>query len=231
MKNVLVVIDKREATASRKKDGIDLITLWTDYLGLHAKDVNYQIAFYPLDIGDVWITETPFPVKIPEKWAFFKQPAAPKTIDIDLDDYFQMPSDVPSNPLSLPNAPIVASVVEDDAAFLPKNPMIVIERKSLSDLQSSIGDGRYHEQKMRLVQSDAKMVMLLIEGYNGGLKIKGETEKKKLLSVFTHTLMRDNISVYHTQNIKDTFEFLQHLATEMAAGKLERPAEYMERTK
>jgi len=44
-------------------------------------------------------------------------------------------------------------------------------------------------------------------------------------------MFRDNIPVYHTVNIRDTFEFIHHLATEMTLGKLERTADHMERTK
>ena len=46
-----------------------------------------------------------------------------------------------------------------------------------------------------------------------------------------HTMFRDNMPVYHTAHIQDSFDFIHHLATEMAAGKLVRSADYMDRTK
>jgi hypothetical protein len=119
---------------------------------------------------------------------------------------------------------------KNNEVIFPLAPKIVIERKSLADLENSYGDGRYREQKMRLINCEAEMVILLVEGYDGG-KIKDESRKKKFLSTFVHSMFRDGIYVYHTRNIQESFEWIMWIANEMALGKLERTQEYMARTK
>ena len=50
-------------------------------------------------------------------------------------------------------------IIKDD------KPLIIIERKSVSDLNSSIRDGRYHEQKHRLINNvDRQRIVYIIEG-------------------------------------------------------------------
>lgn len=222
-KHVLVIVDKREGTASRKKDATDLMTLWQDKLD---DSVNYQLATYPLDIGDIWIcTSENGPFNIPPEWAFAPDVPESQVAPPTMDDFFQPPSASSLNGLSEIVVPTASPT-----AFPPARPDIVIERKALADLKSSYGDGRYKDQKARLVNCDANLVVLLIEGYQGS-RVKDVTLKKRYLSTFVHSMFRDNMPVYHTHTIQDSFDFLHHLATEMALGKLERTADYMERTK
>ena len=53
-------------------------------------------------------------------------------------------------------------------AYNPKedNPKVIIERKTVDDLASSIKDGRYKEQKVRLLneQNNGHQIIYIIEG-------------------------------------------------------------------
>jgi len=227
-KHVLVIVDKREGTASRKKDATDLLTLWSQ----NDDDTIYQLAVYPLDIGDVWLcTSDTGPFDIPPEWQFEQEPVMPTdahTHAPTLDDFFQMPYDQVNTPIAEPDGGNDGGVIKEPSFPPPAD--IVIERKALADLKSSYGDGRYKDQKARLMNCTANLVVLLVEGYNGA-RVKDGTLKKRYLSTFTHTMFRDKIPVYHTLNIRESFDFLHHLATEMALGKLERDGDYMARTK
>ena len=85
---------------------------------------------------------------------------------------------------------------------LDDNIIIIIERKTTNDLECSIKDGRYKEQKYRLskLKDDNIIVMYLIEG----------TKKtKSSWSAQINTMIRDNLYVFRTYNIQETVEFLQ----------------------
>lgn len=95
-----------------------------------------------------------------------------------------------------------------------KEPIIIIERKTYSDLNASIKDGRYKEQKERLLYSVKKNVrkIILLEG--------SETDKlcisKKILDgVIINTLMRDNIHIYESKNKEATVEFLENIILQL----------------
>lgn len=98
-----------------------------------------------------------------------------------------------------------------DIQFIDKetnNILIVIERKTYSDLSSSIVDGRYKEQKMRLIHSlDNKIrKIILIEGNN---KNDFTLDEKIYNGTMVNTLIRDNIHIYHTQDIQSTLQFIE----------------------
>lgn len=222
--HVLVIIDSREMTASRKNDAQDLVTLWKKAAtATTIAAATVQVVLFPLDIGDVWFCESAQPFSVPSHVTTLvaAYPSAPCD---DPSTFFNLFEPRPPSPLSAHPA------VEPNVVVFPPKPRIVIERKALADLQSSYGDGRYHDQKARLTNCNADQVVLLVEGYAGS-KIKDPTLKRRFLSTFTHCMFRDNMAVYHTRDIQESFEWLQHIATEMARGALTRTVEYMERTK
>lgn len=88
-KYVLVTIDSRESTASRKNVAVDLITLWSDLLA--REEVNYEIAVYPLPVGDFWISVASEPIIIPDRWNFTKTKCEKRKEVPSLDDYFKLP--------------------------------------------------------------------------------------------------------------------------------------------
>jgi len=85
--------------------------------------------------------------------------------------------------------------------------IIIIERKTLKDLGSSIKDGRYKEQKNRLLKSvdiNVKRIYIIESNnyYEFGLP------EKTLWSVIVNTLLRDHIYIIKTDSIIQTIEYL-----------------------
>ena len=81
---------------------------------------------------------------------------------------------------------------------------IIIERKSVNDLFSSIKDGRFREQKKRLLSNfSPSKIIYLIEGqipsYN----------KPTYYGSLVNCLMRDNIKLFQTKNINETINFIE----------------------
>jgi crossover junction endonuclease MUS81 len=75
-----------------------------------------------------------------------------------------------------------------------KIPFIIIERKTYSDLEASIKDGRYKEQKERMLKAYPYKVrkILLLEGDAKKFRM-GE---KTLRGVIANSMVRDHISIY-----------------------------------
>lgn len=76
---------------------------------------------------------------------------------------------------------------------------IIIERKTYSDLASSIKDGRYKEQKIRLLSANP--------GHNTVYIFEGnrmEIDQSILNGVIYHTMFRDKMHIIFTENIQET---------------------------
>jgi ERCC4-type nuclease len=77
---------------------------------------------------------------------------------------------------------------------------LIIERKSINDLVASVKDGRYKEQKFRLVHaSNSARIMYIIEG-----KINKDKNSKLVWGAILNTMIRDNIKVIRTFSIEET---------------------------
>ena len=84
----------------------------------------------------------------------------------------------------------------------------VFERKTLSDLLQSIHDGRYHNQKKRLMESYAvHQLAYIIEGCVSYAK-----EDAAVLSAIINTCLRDRIMIFQTVSTKETYRFVLELA-------------------
>lgn len=82
----------------------------------------------------------------------------------------------------------------------------LIERKRTDDFAASISDGRWREQKSRLVASGC-MVIYLIEG-----SLYGQSKPPETLSAaIWNTMLRDKLFVIQTRGIEDTSLHLQQL--------------------
>ena len=94
------------------------------------------------------------------------------------------------------------------------NTLIVIERKKYPDLCASIKDGRYKEQKERIINAFSKKVrkIYLLEG-NDLSKFK--MPAKTFQSVIVNTLIRDNIMVFESKNVGETIAFLETIYNNM----------------
>lgn len=92
----------------------------------------------------------------------------------------------------------------------------VFERKTVPDLISSIQDGRYKEQKGRLLSNvDLHSLTYIIEGDNITATYSYNKNKTMLLGAYLHTLFRDNIRILFTKNISDTCTLLLTIATKI----------------
>ena len=95
-----------------------------------------------------------------------------------------------------------------------KEIIIIIERKTYSDLSSSLKDGRYKEQKERMIHSlkNKTRKIMLIEGsdftdFSLALNIYN--------SIITNTLIRDNISIHYCKNLGETLEFIENIILQL----------------
>lgn len=115
--------------------------------------------------------------------------------------------------ISKGHEPITENLDLGDIQFVDvdsKEIIIIIERKTLSDLSASIKDGRYKEQKERMIYSIKKSVrkIVLIEGTNyEDFTLPINT----LNSVIINTIIRDNIHIHLTKNMEETIKFIESI--------------------
>lgn len=96
--------------------------------------------------------------------------------------------------------------------------VMLIERKTYTDLLASIKDGRYEEQSYRLIHSSGfplHSVVYLLEGLLS--QIKTPLEKKIVYSSMTSLHFFKGFSVYKTATVDETAEWLIY-----TADKIER---------
>lgn len=103
--------------------------------------------------------------------------------------------------------------------------VLLIERKSFSDLVASIKDGRYEEQSYRLLNSSGfppHSIIYLLEGVLSQLRTP--IEKKILYSSMTSLNYFKGFSVHRTSSVRETAEWILHMADkidkEFIKGKL-----------
>jgi crossover junction endonuclease MUS81 len=99
-------------------------------------------------------------------------------------------------------------VKKNDEIFL------AIERKSLKDMAQSINDGRWREQRTRMLNNMGDKSMYIIEG--GYLLDEtgddiGRVSQKTLKSAIINLLIRDNIRVYFSKDMEDTIKFIESI--------------------
>ena len=98
--------------------------------------------------------------------------------------------------------------------------LLLIERKTVEDLGSSILDGRHKEQKYRIINSNIpkKCVIFLVEGEIQDLSF-GKIKKNTLLGAIQNTMFRDGFGVYRTNNIEETCEFIERFLDKFLKDK------------
>lgn len=117
------------------------------------------------------------------------------------------------------NLPIGDVIISDE-----KEDKIIIERKSLNDLLSSIKDGRYEEQSYRLngVNHHNHNIYYLIEGdinkYNGFKENK--TDKMTLYSSIFSLNYYKGFSVMRTLSIDETALFICNTTTKLKKSEV-----------
>jgi ERCC4-type nuclease len=91
----------------------------------------------------------------------------------------------------------------------------VYERKTMNDLISSIKDGRYKEQKLRLLSDQSfNNINYIIEG-SDIISSNNNHNQELLTSIYYNSIYRDNINIFFTKNINDTITFILLLATKI----------------
>jgi len=95
----------------------------------------------------------------------------------------------------------------------------IIERKEIKDFAHSIRDGRFREQKMRLLSNyKQEQILYLIEG-NLDLPMDHDIQTnlpvKTLYSSMYNMLLRDNLKIYKTNGIGETLRFLKNFVWKM----------------
>lgn len=100
---------------------------------------------------------------------------------------------------------------------------VIIERKTLADMASSILDGRYKEQSARLnaCKVNNHNIIYLIEGVMNNY-FSNRLERKSLLSSLVTVMYYKGFSVYKTNNIQESCEWIVQFACKLS--KSETPA-------
>lgn len=114
------------------------------------------------------------------------------------------------------------------------NEKIIIERKTLNDLAGSIRDGRYNEQSFRLVECELHNhnIYYLIEGelekYNSRYN---NIEKKSLISAMISLGYSKGFSIYKSNNIFESSEWIYCLASKIEDKNLVSFYDYQDNSK
>lgn len=102
------------------------------------------------------------------------------------------------------------------------SPIVLFERKTLSDLLSSIKDGRYEEQSYRLQHSlllQPHNIVYIIEGMYS--QLPKPTDKKTIMSAMTSLLHFKGFSVLRTSSVQDTAELIVYMADKIHRSLLQ----------
>ncbi len=90
----------------------------------------------------------------------------------------------------------------------------IYERKTIADLLSSVKDGRYKEQKLRLMANNPNNINYIIEGTD--IIASNNSHNQQLLtSIYYNSIYRDKINIFFTKNINDTITLLLLISTKI----------------
>lgn len=111
-------------------------------------------------------------------------------------------------------------------------PIVVIERKTVSDFVASIKDSRYHEQKARLLGCYGNIkIIYIIEGLTlTSGKING-IPIDTLYSSLIGLTIRDGITLFQTNNILETIKLVEMISKKLDKLKIEIDKDYIETLK
>lgn len=95
--------------------------------------------------------------------------------------------------------------------------VLLFERKTISDLASSVKDGRYKEQKHRMISKfPPHRISYIIEG--GSIIVKGNENglsKSVFNGVYANTMYRDGIHMIFVKNIQETASWICDIAQKL----------------
>ena len=96
--------------------------------------------------------------------------------------------------------------------------VITFERKTLEDLEASVKDGRFHEQKKRALGNGIDLTYI-IEGsfvYDREAENKSSSAKMQTGCII-NTLIRDRIPIVFTKDLDETANFIECLMSRLAS--------------
>lgn len=109
--------------------------------------------------------------------------------------------------------------------------VVIIERKEIKDYVSSISDKRSKEQRIRLMNNykGKSMIVYLVEGFSFRIPtdsiFKRSVSKDSVLSSIVHLQLRDQVTVYHTRNIKESVDWLLKVVKKLEVYPIRFPME------
>tara|TARA_Y100000389_G_C17413852_1_gene492530 strand:+ start:710 stop:1393 length:684 start_codon:yes stop_codon:yes gene_type:complete len=107
-----------------------------------------------------------------------------------------------------------------DIQYKDNNELIyIIERKTVDDLGASITDGRYKEQKSRLLANNKNNIYYIIEGDITECKT---LSKKAILGSIVNMIFRDNIKIIYSKDIKQTLDIVIQIQKKYNEGKFKK---------
>lgn len=103
-----------------------------------------------------------------------------------------------------------------DITISSESRTLVLERKQWTDLAASICDGRFKEQKSRMISTENTLYMYVVEGslksWDGSC---GGMKQTCMWAALTKTCLRDGIPVFHTLTETDTASLCAYLYTQL----------------
>jgi len=122
---------------------------------------------------------------------------------------------------SIVNLPIGDFVFK--SSVCSNNIIYILERKTISDLESSIIDGRFREQKQRLLDSvsDSTKVIYILEGQYIGNSLPKTTIHSSILNL----IFKHKYKVINTSNHIETCEMLLSVYKKLETNEFEQPLE------
>lgn len=109
-----------------------------------------------------------------------------------------------------------------DIHIISDTKTFIFERKTVSDLLASIKDGRYREQKSRLLSSMMDCTYI-IEG-DDIVSTRHERYQYILSGAYLHTMYRDYMHIVFTKNINDTCTFILTLCAKI----IDKPSDFID---
>lgn len=92
----------------------------------------------------------------------------------------------------------------------------IIERKTVNDLGASIKDGRYKEQKIRLLSNNNNNIYYIIEG---NINYCETLSTKAILGSIINMIFRDNIKIIYSKDIKQTLDIILQIKNKYDSKK------------
>lgn len=99
--------------------------------------------------------------------------------------------------------------------------VVLIERKTVADLAASIKDGRYRDQKARLLASSAVMLVYLVEGEIPKTSGVNGISSDALVTVINKLFVHDKLRLVQTRDAADTWRFVKNLTMRINDGRVQ----------